>query len=280
MALKRVAFQGERGAFSETAVSTLIGGRFTPVPCPTFEDVFASVAKCRADRAVIPIENSLAGSVIANYDLLVRHSLHIIGESQLRVVHCLMAKPEAERRRIVQVYSHPVALEQCRRFLRRYRRMKPIPYYDTAGAARLVAESDDDNIAAIAGPLAAAAYGLRILRRSIEDDPTNSTRFLLLARRRSEVRGRAKTSLVFALPHEPGALFKALSVFALRDINLTKLESRPSRSRRWTYHFHVDIEGNANDKNIRNALSHLQETAPFLKVLGSYPMRVRGSRGE
>lgn len=276
MAGIRTAFQGERGAFSERAARGMIGERTTPLPCPSFEEVFGAVEAGRARYGVIPIENSLVGSIHRNYDLLLERSLTIVGETQLRIVHCLTAPKGLRLGSIRRVYSHPVALEQCRRFLEKHPKMEPVPYYDTAGAARMVAEEQPEGGAAIAGPFAAELYGLKVLKAGIEDEKSNHTRFLLLAKRPVRVQGRAKTSIVFAMKNQPGALFKMLSVFALRDINLTKIESRPVRHKTWQYYFYLDLEGTVQDPVVQRALDHLGELATFIKVLGSY--RAMGDR--
>jgi len=271
----KVSIQGAPGAFSDVAAREVVSGSVNPVPCESFDDVFDTVETGRARYGVIPIENSLVGSIHRNYDLLLERSLHIIGETQLRIVHCLMAPPGVKFGDIAEVFSHPVALDQCRNFFHKHTAKTPSPFYDTAGAARMVAEAGRPDAAAIAGPLAAERYGLTILKKSIEDEKSNHTRFLLLARRPVKVSGKAKTSVVFSIKNIPGALFKTLSVFALRDINLTKIESRPVRHRTWQYYFYVDFEGGLNDPNVRRALDHLQELAHFVKVLGCYPMTIK-----
>jgi prephenate dehydratase len=174
------------------------------------------------------------------------------------------------------VYSHPAALEQCRNFFEKNPAMAPISYYDTGGAARMIAESKPHNAAAIASPYAAETYNLKILKKSLEDEKTNFTRFLLLARRPRNFKGKAKTSIVFSLKNGPGVLFKALSVFALRDINLTKIESRPVKKEAWQYYFYLDFEGSLKEKHVKNALDHLGEITRFIKILGCYPLRVNG----
>lgn len=271
MAKAKTAFQGERGAFSEVAARRLIGNDVTPVPCETFEAVFDTVESGRARYGVIPIENSLVGSIHRNYELLLERSLHIVGETELRIVHCLVAPPGVTLRSIRKVYSHPVALDQCRRFFKKHPRIEPIPFYDTAGAAKMIAETRPDDSAAIAGPYAAELYGLATLREGLEDEKSNHTRFLLLSKRPAAVRDNAKTSIVFSMKNQPGALFKMLSVFALRDINLTKIESRPVRHKTWQYYFYLDFEGSLAEPAVGRALEHLEELASFIKILGSYP---------
>lgn len=278
-AVMRVAFQGEIGAFSEEAVRTLFADA-QPVPFPSFEAVFDAVARKEVDRAVIPIENSLFGSVHANYDLLRTHDLSITHEVQLRIRHSLLAPVGADLEGIRKVRSHPQALGQCQDFLReRLPQAEIIPAYDTAGAAKMVALEGDREEAAIASEQAAAEYGLDILARGIESNRLNYTRFLALARdgemparRSGPARKDWKTSLVYAMRENvPGALFKSLAVFALRDLDLFKIESRPLVGSPGNYIFYLDVEGAASDEPVDRALDHLREIASHLKVLGSYP---------
>lgn len=270
----RVAFQGELGAYSEGAARKLLGSRIQPVPCATFEAVFDAVEKGRAGYALIPIENTLAGSIHRNYDLLLERSLKIVAEVQYRIRHRLLALPGVTRRQIRRVLSHPVALDQCRTFLRS-RSWKTVIAHDTAGSARLIREEGARDMAAIAGLEAARHYRMSVLADKIEDNPENFTRFFALTRTGRPLGRQDKTSLVFALSDRPGALFKSLSVFALRDINLTKIESRPIHGSPWKYHFYIDFHGSMKDEVCRKAIDHLMEIASFLKVLGSYP-RARG----
>jgi prephenate dehydratase len=267
----RVAFQGELGAFSQQAAHRIFGPHLQPLPCLGFEDVFRRLVRGKADFAVIPIENSLAGSIHQNFDLLAKHSLESIGETYVRIEHHLIANPRARMADIRQVYSHPVALAQCRTFLGSLRAAEEVSFYDTAGSVKFIRDKNLSNAAAVASADAARMYGMKILKRNIEDDRENYTRFLALARRGRVAHGGAKTSLVFSLRNEPGALFKALSVFALRDISLTKIESRPIRGRRWEYLFYVDLQSDIRSRQCVNALRHLQEMTAYFKVLGSYP---------
>ena len=267
----RVAFQGELGAFSQHAAERIFGPDVRPLPCVTFEDVFSRLIRGRADFAVIPIENSLAGSIHQNFDLLARHSLESIGETYVRIEHHLIAHPGARLAGIRQIYSHPVALAQCQKFLRSLKSVEKVSFYDTAGSVKFIRDSDLSSAAAVASADAAKIYGMKILKRNIEDDRENYTRFLALARHGRFAHGGAKTSLVFSLKNEPGALFKALSVFALRDINLTKIESRPIRGRKWEYLFYVDLQSDIRSRQCAHALRHLKEMTAYFKVLGSYP---------
>jgi prephenate dehydratase len=267
----RVAFQGELGAFSHKAGLKIFGRRIKPFLCRSFDEAFEAVARKEAELAVIPIENTLAGSIHKNYDLLARHSLEVIAETSLRVEHNLIAHPDVSLRQIRQIYSHPAALEQCSRLLRRLKNTEKVSFYDTAGSVKHLRDKGLKDAAAIASEDAARIYGMKILRRSIEDDPENYTRFLAMARRKQFPRGGGKTSIVFGLKNEPGVLFKALSVFALRNIDLTKIESRPIRGKPWEYLFYLDLQSDVRSLQCSNALRHLRELAPYLKVLGSYP---------
>lgn len=266
----RVAFQGERGAYSEGAVRKLLGSSARPLPCPTFDGVFEAVERGRARYGLVPIENSLAGSIYRTYDLLLERPLHIAAEVNYRVRHNLLVLPGVRARDVRRVMSHPVALEQCRAFLRR-RRWETVIAHDTAGSARLIRESHRRDTAAIAGREAARHYRMAVLAEGIEDNPANYTRFFLLSRRPRPLGHADKTSIVFALADRPGALFKSLSVFALRDVNLSKIESRPIHGSPWEYYFYIDFHGSMADGVCRAAISHLREIASFLKVLGSYP---------
>ncbi len=270
MATPRVAFQGERGSFSEEAAHKLLGRRVRSEPCDTFAATFQTVTKGKANYCLVPIENTLAGSVYENYDLLLENDLHIVGEVNLRVVHNLIALPGVTLKNLRQAYSHPVALAQCSRFFVRHPKIEKIPFYDTAGAVKMLAERRIQGAAAIASRTAAQVYDARILKSHLEDHHENYTRFLLLSKT-TKVSGRAnKVSIVFSTANVPGALYKCLSVFALRDIDLTKLESRPLRGRPWEYFFYVDFAGNVKEERCRNALAHLGEVTNLLRVLGCY----------
>ena len=275
--LNRVAFQGELGAFSQQAIQQFLGRRAQPVPRQRFDEVFAALAAGDVDAAVLPIENTLAGSVHENYDLLLKFDFEITSETSVRIVHNLIAPPGVTFRRLRKAYSHPVALNQCLDFFERHRRIERVPFYDTAGSVKMVMEHRPDGAAAIASELAARIYGGRILKREIESDRQNFTRFFLLEPHGAQPRtprgpGRKewKTSLVFSTRNIPGALFRALSALALRDLNLVKIESRPLRGKPWEYLFYLDLVGHRDEPAVRNALAHLAELADFLRVLGSY----------
>jgi prephenate dehydratase len=275
----RIAFQGERGAFSQIAVHQLLGAKVEVVPLQRFEDLFRSLKKKQVEGAVVPIENTLAGSVHENYDHLLHYELPIVAETSVRIVHNLIAPPGVTFSRIRRVYSHPVALNQCLRFFAKYPRVERVPFYDTAGSVKMVMEERPPDAGAIASRVAAEIYGAHILRRSIEDDRQNFTRFFLLRTpdylKRHPLRAGPgkpwKTSLVFTTRNTPGALFRALSAFALRDLNMLKIESRPLRGKPWEYLFYLDFVGRADEPNSRNALNHLRELADLLQILGCYP---------
>ena len=265
----RVAFQGEPGAYSEQAVFNYFGDVQTQ-PSESFDVVFAEVASGTCEAGLIPIENSLAGSIHQNYDLLLRHDLYIVGEYLLRVQHCLIALPGVKKSEIKKAISHPQALGQCAGYLRSLG-VKPESVYDTAGSVKMLQESGARDTAAIASRRAAELYGMQILEEGIEDNAENFTRFLVISKIEVKPEGEAKTSIVFTLKNQPGALFKALSVFALRDIDLTKIESRPLQGKPWEYLFYIDFIGATHEDTARKALDHLSQYALTMRVLGSYP---------
>jgi prephenate dehydratase len=273
------AFQGERGAFSEEAARKLLGPEVAVLPCVRFEELFQSLRDGRAAGAVVPIENTLAGSVHENYDHLVNFELPIVAETNVRIVHNLIAPKGVPFSKIKRVFSHPVALNQCLDFFAANPQIERVPFYDTAGSVKMITDDGLTDAGAIASAVAAEIYGARILRRSVESDRQNFTRFFLLRtpdyahRHPALAAGHAawKTSLVFTTKNVPGALFRALSAFALRDLSLTKIESRPLRGKPWEYLFYLDFLGRVDSPNAQNALSHLREIADFLRVLGCYP---------
>jgi prephenate dehydratase len=265
----KIAIQGELGSFSHEAAETMLP-REVLVPCARSLEVFDRVTHGPVDGAVIPIENSLAGSVAEHFDLLLGREVHIVRELRLRIVHNLIALPGTKLSNVRRVFSHPVALDQCRDFFAHNPKLDAVPFYDTAGSVKHVVAEGLRDAAGIASRRAAAVYGGKILKAGIEDDKKNFTRFFLIRRGRARpVPGADKTSLAFSLKNVPGALFKALSVFALRDISLSKIESRPMRGRPWEYVFFVDLL-RGDDNDARNALRHLGEVAELVKVLGIY----------
>lgn len=275
MARNRVAFQGARGAFSEDAARQLLGDAITFKPCERFEDVFQSLASGDVNAAVVPIENTLHGSIHENYDHLLDFKLPIVGETRVRIVHNLIGRPEATLSEVKTAISHPVALRQCLTFFKKNKRIHSEIYYDTAGSVRRIMEEDDPTVAAIASATAAKYYGARLLKKSIEDDRQNYTRFFLLKQKAPKRPAKKviplKTSIVFTTPNKPSTLFRCMSAFALRDINLDKIESRPFRGRPFEYLFYLDFLGSPDDPNCRNAMSHLREITDFVAVLGCYP---------
>jgi prephenate dehydratase len=291
----KVAIQGELGSFSHEAAERMLPG-CAIVPCARSAEVFDRVRRGSVAAAVIPIENSLAGTVAEHADLLVARDVFIQGEFLLRIVHNLIAAPGTKLGAVRKAFSHPVALDQCRDFFRKHPEIEPVPFYDTAGSVKQVITHGLHDAAAIAGHHAAREYSGRILQAGIEDDKRNFTRFFLIRKlpsgrelkrdRRNGrekgssaslvsyqqliPRGANKTSIAFKVRNVPGALFKSLSVFALRDISLSKIESRPMRGRPWEYVFYVDFL-RGDDEAARNALRHLREVGEFVKVLGIYP---------
>jgi prephenate dehydratase len=284
----KVAIQGELGSFSHEAAERMLP-RCTVVPCARSAEVFDRLARESVAAAVIPIENTLAGTVAEHADLLLTHEVFIQAEYLLRIVHNVIAMPGVRLGALRRVLSHPVALDQCRDFFRRHPKIEAVPFYDTAGSVKHVIAEKLQDAAGIAGEQAAREYSGSIVQSSVEDDKRNFTRFFLIRKlgraagrqaarkkrgsadyHRLIPRGANKTSIVFKVKNVPGALFKSLSVFALRDISLSKIESRPMRGRPWEYVFYVDFL-HGDDEPARNALRHLGEVAEFVKVLGIYP---------
>ena len=267
-----VAFQGESGAYSEEALIQHFGEDVTTLPCHAFENLFAAVESGNADFAVLPVENSTAGSINKSFDLLLDHDVKVHGEILLRVRHCLLTLP-GQTKTIREVRSHPQALAQCEEYLNRHG-YTAVPWYDTAGSAKDLANQPAEGVAVIASKLSAKKYGLEIVQEGIEDLRYNITRFFVIGLGEAEFKGPSKTSLVFAVPNTPGLLLAALNEFAHRRINLTKLESRPRRNRPWQYVFYLDFDGHWQDAEAREALIQLLNRAAFVKLLGSYPAAV------
>lgn len=265
-----VAFQGERGAYSEDACVKYFGTAVEAKPYLDFSSVFSSVEGDEVAYAVVPVENSIEGSVTQVNDLLLDHDLTVVGEVIVPVKHCLMVAEGASMDSIREVMSHPQALGQCRKFLQNHPEWKTIASYDTAGSARIVAESGRTDVAAIASRRAASVYGLRILKEDIQSEDANFTRFFVLEKNPGPVDGANKTSIVFAIKNAPGALHMCLGEFASRGVNLSKLESRPRRNKPWVYVFYADFEGSMDDPSCHAAVGGLLKTGAFVKVLGSY----------
>lgn len=264
-----VAIQGEAGSFSHAAALGALGSDLQLIPCANFEDLFRAVGSGEAARGVVPIENSLAGSVHENYDLLGRYALHVVGETQVRVRHCLIARPGTALDAVRRVASHPVALAQCRTFFAAHPEVVPVAAYDTAGSVRDLMAGRLAADAAIASGLAAELYGAVVLKEGLEDHAENYTRFLVIAREPGPPERARKTSLVFTLPNVPGSLHRALGAFAARGLDLTKIESRPIPGRPWEYAFYLDVLGDPRGA-VAAALAELRAFARELRVLGTY----------
>ena len=265
-----VAFQGTNYAFSEIAARKYFGNKIVTLPCRRFIDVFKSVENENCLYGIVPVENSTTGSVYQNLDLILDSSVTVIGEVQLRIEQHLIANPSVKLDDIKVVYSHPQALEQCRSFLSALPDIETIASYDTAGSVKDIRNKQMLQAAAIASREAAEDNNMQILKEEIEDNPQNYTRFHIITKTSEISENADKTSIVFSMKNIPGALFKSLSVFALRDIDLLKIESRPMRGKRWKYRFYLDFAGSIQEKRCRNAIRHLEEITSFLKVLGSY----------
>jgi chorismate mutase/prephenate dehydratase len=265
-----VAFQGELGAYSEEAAVKFFGTGTQVKPYEKLEDVFRAVEQDEVQFGITPIENSLEGSISHTYDLLLDSSLKVCGEIELKISHCLIVNPGVTLDAIKKIYSHPQALGQCQAFVK-HLKCELIPTYDTAGSVKMIKEKGITNGAAIASIRAAEIYDMEIIARGIEDNPNNFTRFFILSKEDATPTGNDKTSVVFSVRHKPGALFGFLEELTAKKINLTKIESRPTRQKPWDYNFYLDFEGHREDKAPREALKNLEDYATFIKVLGSYP---------
>ena len=268
MVVQRVAFQGEPGAYSEMAAFHYFPTAAL-LPAKSFQNVFESLESGKVDFAVVPIENSIEGSVNETYDLLLVTNMTVCGEIYQKIRHCLIVNPGADDSKIRSVYSHPQALAQCRAYLQK-KNLEPIATYDTAGAVKMIQQTGLMEAAAIASKRAADLYGMRICEESIEDKKNNYTRFLVLSKAQSKPTGNDGTSIIFSVRHIPGALFSILEEFARRRINLTKIESRPTKEAPWEYNFYVDFNGHATDENIAHTLQLVKNKSAFFKILGSY----------
>jgi len=265
-----VAFQGEKGAYSEDACFKYFHKNVKTMPFLDFQSVFEAVERDSVTHAVVPVENSIEGSVAQVNDLLLDHDLTVSGEVIVPVKHCLMAYDDATIDTVREVISHPQALGQCRKFLGNHPEWRVTPSYDTAGSARIVAETKRLDLAAIASKRAASVYGLKVLKEDIQSEVVNYTRFFVLEKNPGPIEGANKTSIVFATKNVPGALHKCLGEFASRNVNLTKLESRPRKNKPWVYVFYADFEGSMDDPNCHAAIGGLLKTGAFVKILGSY----------
>ncbi len=265
-----VAFQGEPGAFSEEAALVFFGRSVTAIPCESVDEVFRSVAGDRTRFGIVPVENSSEGSISRVYDLFLEHDVRVCGETALRIVHCLISAPGVSMVQVRRVFSHPQALGQCRSFLS-HLGCELIPTYDTAGSVKMLRDRNLNDAAAVAGARAAELYGMHVIASGIEDSRNNYTRFFILSKRDVPPSGEDKTSIVFSVKHEPGALYEALRVLAERRLNLTKIESRPTRQKPWEYNFYLDFEGHHKDARFAEALAQMAPHCLFLRILGSYP---------
>jgi len=273
--LEKVAFQGERGAFSEDAIYSAFRDA-DAIPKKNLTEVFEAVENDETQFGVVPVENSQAGSINETYDLLLKYDLSIYGEVAVEVNHCLMSLPSESIDSITTVYSHPQALAQCDEFLSRLN-VDIVPTYDTAGSAKIIREKTLLHCAAVASRRVAEIYGMAILAENIQTIPSNFTRFFIISKKRAEYAATNKTSLIFATENIPGALYLSLGAFATKGINLTKLESRPSKNKPWEYIFYVDFEGHIEDELCAQAISDLQGLIKFVKILGSYPRTMSSS---
>ena len=271
--MKTVAFQGEPGAYSESAVYQFFGSKVQAKPCRDFRDVFENVKLKTVAAGVVPVENSLEGSINQNYDLFFGYDLKVCGEVIVRIEHCLIVNPGTRMDQIKSVYSHPQALAQCRSYLEKAG-WEIVPAYDTAGSVKIIKEEKLLNAAAIASQRAADLYGMQILAKDIADNKENYTRFFVLSDEDSAPTGKDKTSIIFSAKHEPGSLYHALGEFAKREINLTRIESRPTKKTAWEYNFYLDFEGHRTEHKCIEALKALEKYAIFVKILGSYPKAV------
>jgi prephenate dehydratase len=267
--MTRVSFQGERGAYSEAAALSFFGNTIDTIPCTTFADALKNTENDVSDYSVLPVENSLEGSVGESNDLLLGVNLSVMGEIYYRVQHCLIGTGSI--RDIDTVYSHPQALGQCRQFIQEHS-LKTIPCYDTAGSVRIIRDLNKKNIACIASKRAAEIYDISIIQEGIEDNQNNYTRFLVFSKIKNDKTENSKTSIVFSVKHEPGALYCIINEFYQYKVNLTKIESRPNKGTPWEYNFYVDFEGHQDNSSIKEMLQKLKDSTSFLKILGSYPI--------
>ena len=267
--MKRVSFQGERGAYSEAASVSFFGNEVNAIPCSTFADALKNTENDTSDYSVLPVENSLEGSVGESIDLLLSTNLNVVGEIYHRIHHCLIGTgPLAE---ITVVYSHPQALGQCRKFIQK-NRLEIMPTYDTAGSVKMIRDLTDDFVSCIASKEAAKIYDVPVIQEGIEDNANNYPRFLIFSKEKSDKTDNSKTSIIFSVKNEAGALYQIINEFYQNKINLTKIESRPNKNTLGEYNFYVDFEGHQDDSTIKDVLQKLRDNTTFLKILGSYPI--------
>ncbi|MBS3922460.1 MAG: prephenate dehydratase [Nitrosarchaeum sp.] len=263
-----VSFQGERGAYSEAAAKAFFNTEINVIPLPTFAKVLESTIQDKTEYSILPVENSLEGSIGESYDLLYSTSLNAIGEIYHRIEHCLIGTGSLEE--IDTVYSHPQALGQCRNFIEKHN-MKTVPSYDTAGSVKIIKELNKKNIACIASKDASKIYKMPVISENIANNLNNYTRFLILSKKNKEETGKDKTSIIFSIKHEPGSLHRIIEKFYNYNVNLTKIESRPTKTNTWEYNFYVDFEGHAKNPKIVEMLVKIKDETLFMKILGSYP---------
>jgi chorismate mutase/prephenate dehydratase len=268
-----VVFQGATGAYSEEAAFRHFGAKAQTRACETLDEVFQTVEKDEAEFGIVPIENSLEGSISRTYELILDSSLMVCSELEVKIAHCLIASPGATLDSIKRIYSHPQALGQCQKFLK-HLNCELIPTYDTAGSVKMIKEKNIANGAAIASLRASEIYNMKVLARDIQDNTHNYTRFFVLSKQDTPPSGNDKTSIVFSVKHKPGALYNFLKDLTDSKLNMTKIESRPTRQQPWDYNFYLDFEGHRKDKKVVDAIARLAESALFIKVLGSYPKTV------
>jgi prephenate dehydratase len=267
--MNRVSFQGERGAYSEAAAISFFGNEIETIPCSTFADALKNTENGASDYSILPVENSLEGSVGESNDLLLETDLNVIGEIYHRIHHCLIGTGSIED--INTVYSHPQALGQCRKFIQE-NSLKTIPSYDTAGSVKIIKNLNKNNVACIASKNAAEIFDVPIIKEGVEDNANNYTRFLIFSKEKSDETENSKTSIIFSVKHESGALYQIINEFYQHKINLTKIESRPNKNTAWEYNFYVDFEGHQDDSSVKDMLEKLRSHSTFLKILGSYPI--------
>ena len=267
--MKRISFQGERGAYSESASTSFFEDKIDTIPCSTFADALKNTENDTSDYSILPVENSLEGSVGESNDLLLSTNLNVVGEIYHRIHHCLIGIGSVED--IDTVYSHPQALGQCRQFIQE-NSLKPIPSYDTAGSVKIIKDMNKKNVACVASKNAAKIFDVPIIKEGIEDNTNNYTRFLMFSKEVNNKTENSKTSIIFSIKHEAGALYQIINEFYQHKVNLTKIESRPKKNTPWEYNFYVDFEGHQDDPPIHDMLQKLRTHYTFLKILGSYPM--------
>jgi len=267
--MKRISFQGERGAYSEAASVLFFEDEIETIPCSTFANALKNTENDASDYSILPVENSLEGSVGESNDLLLSTMLHVTGEVYHRIHHCLIGTGSIGD--IDTVYSHPQALGQCRQFIQE-NSLKTIPSYDTAGSVKIIKDLNKNNVACIASKDAAEIFDVPIIQEGIEDNANNYTRFLIFSKEKSNTTENSKTSIIFSVKHESGALYQIINEFYQQKINLTKIESRPNKNTTWEYNFYVDFEGHQDDSTIKDVLQKLRDNTTFLKILGSYPI--------